>query len=115
MEKPELARRAALKVEASRFEDGAHELSATRALRLAHSMGVSIDELVERVYWNPGERVRKPGDRLRSQNGSPVFLSCCPPTRPSSIRRRRAIRSAAVWRPPRYSGRTSAPPANAGT
>ena len=26
-------------------------------------MGVSIEELVERVYWNPGERVRRPGDR----------------------------------------------------
>lgn len=64
MEKRELARRAALKVEElSRFEDAAHELSATRALRLAHSMGVSIDELVERIYWNPGETVRRPGDR----------------------------------------------------
>jgi len=64
MEKRELARRAALKVEElSRFEDAAHELSATRALRLAHSLGVSIDELVERVYWNPGETVRRPGDR----------------------------------------------------
>lgn len=64
IERSELARRAALKIEElSRFEDGAHELSATKALRLAHSMGVSIEELVERVYWNPGERVRKPGDR----------------------------------------------------
>ena len=64
IERPELARRAALKVEElSRFEDGAHELSATKALRLAHSMGVSIEELVEHVYWNPGERVRRPSDR----------------------------------------------------
>ena len=64
IERPELARRAALKVEElSRFEDGAHELSATKALRLAHSMGVSIEELVERIYWNPGERVRRPGER----------------------------------------------------
>ncbi len=64
IEKPELARRAALKVEElSRFEDAAHELSATKALRLAHSMGVSIEELVECVYWNPGERVRRPGER----------------------------------------------------
>jgi transcriptional regulator with XRE-family HTH domain len=64
IERPALARRAALKVEElSRFEDGAHELSATRALRLAHSMGVSIEELVERVYWNPGETARRPGDR----------------------------------------------------
>ena len=64
IERPELARRAALKVEElSRFEDAAHELSATRALRLAHSMGVSIDELVERIYWNPGEMVHRPGDR----------------------------------------------------
>jgi len=64
IERAELARRAALKVEElSRFEDGAHELSATKALRLGHAMGVSIEELVERVYWNPGERVRRPGDR----------------------------------------------------
>lgn len=64
IQKPELARRAALKVEElSRFEDAAHELSATKALRLAHSMGVSIDELVERIYWNPGEMVHRPGDR----------------------------------------------------
>jgi transcriptional regulator with XRE-family HTH domain len=64
IERPELARRAGLKVEElSRFEDGAHELSATKALRLAHSMGVSIEELIGRVYWNPGERVRRPGDR----------------------------------------------------
>lgn len=64
IERPELSRRAALKVEElSRFEDGAHELSATKGLRLAHSMGVSIEELVERIYWNPGERVRRPGER----------------------------------------------------
>jgi len=64
IERSELARRAGLKVEElSRFEDGTHELSTTKALRLAHSMGVSIEELVERVYWNPGERVCRPSDR----------------------------------------------------
>jgi len=64
IERPELARRAALKVEElSRFEDAAHELSATKALRLAHSLGVSIEELVERIYWNPGETVRRPCER----------------------------------------------------
>ncbi len=64
IERRELARRAALRVEElSRFEDAAHELSVTKALRFAHSLGVTIDELAERIYWNPGETARRPGDR----------------------------------------------------
>ncbi len=84
IERPELARRAALKVEElSRFEDGAHELSATRALRLAHSMGVSIEELVERVYWNPGERVRRPGERRPFSERLAGFFQVLPANAPA--------------------------------
>jgi transcriptional regulator with XRE-family HTH domain len=43
--------------------DAAREPSVTKALRLAHSLGASIDELVERIYWNPGEIAAKPSDR----------------------------------------------------
>jgi len=97
IERPELARRASLKVEElSRFEDGAHELSATKALRLAHSLGVSIEELVGRIYWNPGECVRRPGDRrpfserlagffLVLPDNAPVF-DPAPPNIPVSSR-----------------------------
>lgn len=97
IERPELARRASLKVEElSRFEDGAHELSATKALRLAHSLGVSIEELVGRIYWNPGEWVRRPGDRrpfserlagffLVLPDNAPVF-DPAPPNIPVSSR-----------------------------
>lgn len=64
MEKRELARRAALRdEEVSRFEDAAHELGTAKALRLAHSMGATIDELAERIYWNPGEMARRPSER----------------------------------------------------
>jgi transcriptional regulator with XRE-family HTH domain len=35
--------------------DGAHELRLTTALRLVHSLGASIDQLTERIYWNPGQ------------------------------------------------------------
>jgi transcriptional regulator with XRE-family HTH domain len=64
MEKRELARRAALRVEeVSRFEDAAHELGTAKALRLAHSMSATIDELAERIYWNPGETARRPSER----------------------------------------------------
>lgn len=84
IERPELARRAALKVEElSRFEDGAHELSATKALRLAHSMDVSIEELVERVYWNPGERVRRPGDRRPFSDRLAGFFLVLPANAPA--------------------------------
>jgi transcriptional regulator with XRE-family HTH domain len=48
--------------------DGAHELRLTTALRLVHSLGASIDQLTERIYWNPGQVVRNtqhpPKERL---------------------------------------------------
>jgi transcriptional regulator with XRE-family HTH domain len=43
--------------------EAAREPGVTRALRLAHSIGVSIDDLADRIYWNPGEIARSPGDR----------------------------------------------------
>jgi len=64
VEREELARRAGLRVEDVRIsEDAVAEPGVTKALRLAHSLGVSIDELAERVYWNPGEMARRPADR----------------------------------------------------
>ncbi len=84
VERPELARRAGLKVEElSRFEDGAHELSATKALRLAHSMGASIEALVERIYWNRGERVRRPGERRPFSERLAGFLLVLPANLPA--------------------------------
>lgn len=48
--------------------DGAHELRLTTALRLVQSLGASIDQLTERIYWNPGQVVRNtqhpPRERL---------------------------------------------------
>jgi transcriptional regulator with XRE-family HTH domain len=43
--------------------EGAREPGMTRALRLAHPIGVSIDDLADRIYWNPGEIARSPGER----------------------------------------------------
>lgn len=48
--------------------DGAHELRLTTALRLVHPLGASIDQLTERIYWNPGQVVHNsqhpPKERL---------------------------------------------------
>jgi transcriptional regulator with XRE-family HTH domain len=33
------------------------------ALRFAHSLEASIDQLTDRIYWNPGETAGRPGDR----------------------------------------------------
>lgn len=66
----ELGDRAAMHVSAvSGIEgDGAHELRLTTALRLMHPLGASIDQLTERIYWNPGQVVRNsqrpPRERL---------------------------------------------------
>lgn len=72
----ELARRAGLRVEDVRIsEDAVAEPSVTKALRLAHSLGVSIDELVDRIYWNPGEMAKSPADRRpASERLSGFFL-----------------------------------------
>lgn len=43
--------------------DAAREPRVTKALRLAHSLGVSIDEMIERIYWNPGEIAPRPAER----------------------------------------------------
>lgn len=43
--------------------NGAREPTAARALRLAHSLGVSIDTVAEGVYWNPGEIAKRSRDR----------------------------------------------------
>lgn len=84
IERSELARRAGLKVEElSQFEGGAHELSATKALRLAHSVGISIDELVERIYWDPGETARRPGERQPFSERLAGFLQVLPANAPA--------------------------------
>jgi transcriptional regulator with XRE-family HTH domain len=65
IDREELAGRAAMNAgEVSQSEgDAAREPSVTKALRLAHSLGASIDELVERIYWNPGEIAARPAER----------------------------------------------------
>ncbi len=65
IEREELARRAGMSADeiALAEREGAREPGVTRALRLAHSIGVSIDDLADRIYWNPGEIARSPGDR----------------------------------------------------
>ena len=48
--------------------DTAHNLRLTTALRLAHSLGASIEQLTDRIYWTPGQIVRgtdrPPAERL---------------------------------------------------
>ncbi|HEY5709321.1 MAG TPA: helix-turn-helix domain-containing protein [Solirubrobacterales bacterium] len=55
--------------------NAAREPTVTRALRLAHSLEASIDQLASRIYWNPGEVARKPSERRPpSQRLSGFFL-----------------------------------------
>jgi transcriptional regulator with XRE-family HTH domain len=70
LSRTELGRRAGM--EASRVSglegDGAHDLRLTTTLRLLDPLGASIDELAERIYWNPGQVTRRsknpPRERL---------------------------------------------------
>ena len=60
-----LAERAAIRAsDVSQLERGAAgEPGVMKALRLAHALGVAIDALVERVYWDRGEIAASPGKR----------------------------------------------------
>lgn len=65
IEREELAQRAGMSADeiALAEREGAREPGVIRALRLAHSIGVSIDDLADRIFWNPGEIARSPGER----------------------------------------------------
>jgi transcriptional regulator with XRE-family HTH domain len=59
-------------------ERAAHEPRVSKALKLAHSLGVSIDELTDRIYWNPGEMARRPNDRRPRSERLSGFLLVLP-------------------------------------
>ena len=84
--------------------DGAHELRLTTALRLVHPLGASIDQLTERIYWNPGQVVHNsqhpPKERLSGfflvlPSNMPVFEPA-PPCDPVTTRRSSGRMSAAL-------------------
>jgi transcriptional regulator with XRE-family HTH domain len=67
--------------------DGGHDLRLVTALRLVGPLGVSIDQLVERIFWNPGQVTRgskrPPGERLTGfflvvPGNVPVFEPAAP-------------------------------------
>ena len=80
----ELATRAGMTArEISQSEgDAAWEPSVTKALRLAHSLGASIDDLVERIYWNPGEVASRPSQRRPPSERLAGFFQVLPPNVP---------------------------------
>lgn len=68
--------------------DGGHDLRLVTAMRLVGPLGVSIDQLVERISWNPGQITRgskrPPSERLIGfflvvPGNVPVFESAPPP------------------------------------
>lgn len=76
----ELARRAAMtpaEVSLSENRD-AHEPVTTKALRFTHSLGVPIDQLVDRIYWNPGEMAPSASARRPSSERLTGFFLVVP-------------------------------------
>lgn len=78
--------------------DGGHDLRLITALRFAGSLGVSIDQLVERIFWNPGQVTRgskrPPSERLTGfllvvPGNVPVFEPA-PPREPVTSRQEAA-------------------------
>lgn len=78
--------------------DGGHDLRLATAMRLAGPLRVSIDQLVERIYWNPGQVTRgskrPPSGRLTGfflvvPGNVPVF-ELAPPQEPVTTRQEAA-------------------------
>ena len=78
--------------------EGGHDLRLVTALRLVGPLGVSIDQLVERIFWNPGQVTRgsrhPPSERLTGfflvvPGNVPVFEPA-PPPEPVTTRREAA-------------------------
>lgn len=53
--------------------DGGHDLRLATALRLVGPLGASIDQLVERIFWNPGQ-VTRGSKRPTSERLTGFFL-----------------------------------------
>jgi transcriptional regulator with XRE-family HTH domain len=78
--------------------DGGHDLRLVTALRLVGPLGVSIDQLVERIFWNPGQVTRgskrPPSERLTGfflvlPGNVPIF-DPAPPRKPVTTRQEAA-------------------------
>lgn len=79
-----LAERAAIRAsDVSQLERGAAgEPGVMKALRVAHVLGVPIDALVERVYWDRGEIAASPGKRRPPSDRLSGFFHVLPPNVP---------------------------------
>ncbi len=60
----------------------AREPRLTKALRFADSLGVSVDELAEGIYWNPGEVAPRPRERRPASERLAGFFLVPPPNVP---------------------------------
>jgi transcriptional regulator with XRE-family HTH domain len=80
IDREELATRARMTAaEISQSEgDTAGEPSVTKALRISHSLDTSIDDLVERIYWNPGEIAPRPSERRPASERLAGFFQVLP-------------------------------------
>ncbi len=78
--------------------DGGHDLRLVTALRLGGPLGVSIDQLVERIFWNPGQVTRgskrPPSERLTGfflvVPGNVAVFEPAPPPEPVTTRQEAA-------------------------
>lgn len=78
--------------------DGGHDLRLVTALRLVGALGVSIDQLVERIFWNPGQVTRgskrPPSERLAGfflvVPGNVAVFEPVPPPQPLTTRQEAA-------------------------
>lgn len=62
---------------------GGGEPRLANGLRLCHSLGASLDHLLERIYWNPGEMAPKGGRRRPPSERLAGFFSVLPANVPA--------------------------------
>lgn len=63
----------------SQVEAGKVQIGVLKALRLATALEVSIDRLLEGIYWNPGEVARVPRERRPPDERMGGYFTVLPP------------------------------------
>ncbi|MBS1885988.1 MAG: helix-turn-helix domain-containing protein [Actinobacteria bacterium] len=67
----------------SQLEAGRAQTGILQGLRLAAALDSSIDELLEGIFWNPGEIARKPREKKPDAERLAGYLTVLPPGEPA--------------------------------
>jgi transcriptional regulator with XRE-family HTH domain len=64
------------------LEAGRAQTGVLQAMRLAGALGGTVEDLIEGIFWNPGEIARRPSERRSASERMEGYLTVLPPGEP---------------------------------